>query len=286
MTPYGLGRIPSPRDERDHTLAAHAPAAAAATPPAAYAPHFLWTVLDQGQTPRCVGYSGALGRQIETMLEEREPLVFDADDLYARCKAIDGSPNSDGTYIRVACQVLRKQGGLVKQVLPGLTPEQARALARKQSESKLRPIGALGLDATLSLIDWMEIARNRGRTPAPAPNAPAAPARPGDRLEIAAYARLRTLAEIKQTIAAYGDAWIGSPWANSWFVPAVDGTLPPPDAPAGGHAYKFVGYDDGRGAFLIQNSWGSSWGLLGHAWMPYQYVTLGDAMEWESWQTF
>jgi hypothetical protein len=103
---------------------------ASAAPPPSYAPAHLWTVFDQGLTPRCVGNSGALGRQIESMLEAHEALLFDADDLYAQCKKLDGSPNADGTFIRVACKVLRSQGGLVKQVLPGLTPEQARARAR------------------------------------------------------------------------------------------------------------------------------------------------------------
>jgi len=36
------------------------------------------------------------------MLEANEALLFDADDLYASCKKADGSPNSDGTFIRVA----------------------------------------------------------------------------------------------------------------------------------------------------------------------------------------
>jgi hypothetical protein len=285
MTPYGMGRIQSPDDPRDYTLAAISRAVAAAAPPASYAPHYLWTVLDQGQTPRCVGYSGALGRQIESMLEAMEALVFDADDLYARCKQLDGSPNSDGTFIRVACKVLLAQGGLVKEVLPGLTPEQARRLARAQSKSRQLTAAAPALTSIMSFIDWMEEARRPRSAPGPAPSGPAPAVEPGDRLKISAYARLRTLIEVKQAVAAYGDAWIGSPWANSWFTPGPDGTLPPADQPAGGHAYKFVGYDDRRGAFLLQNSWGSGWGLLGHAWMPYAYVTLGDSLQWESWRT-
>lgn len=283
MAPYGLGRVQSPSDVRDHSLAAHAPAVSAAAPPPSYAPHYLWTVLDQGQTPRCVGYSGALGRQIESMLEANEALLFDADDLYAACKKLDGSPNSDGTFIRVACNVLLSQGGLIKQVLPGLTPEQARVLAQTQAKAIELPSPALALDAVLSFIDWVERTHRHNPTPSPAPSGPV---RTGDRVKIAGYARLRTPTEVKQTIAAYGDAWIGSPWANSWFTPEPDGTLPPADQEAGGHAYKLVGFDDSRAGFLMQNSWGSGWGLLGHAWMPYSYVTLGESLQWEAWQTF
>lgn len=41
----------------------------------------------------------------------------------------------------------------------------------------------------------------------------------------------------------------------------------------GGHAVTCVGYDDEKQAFLIRNSWGKDWGLDGHCWMPYSYVT-------------
>jgi hypothetical protein len=275
--PYGLGRVPSPVDERDHSLALHAPGVAAAAPLPSYAPRFLWIVLNQDGLPACVGYSGALGRQVETMLEESEALNFDPDDLYRLCKRQDGSPNTDGTFIRVACQVLKSRGGLVKAVLSGLTPEQARVVARAQALERqpasgrhglnLIPSGDEVLDAILSLVDWIEGPYQRPRSSNPP--APTAPVHVGDRNKIASYARLRTPTEIKQTIAAYGDAWIGSPWSKAWFTPGPDGVLPPPDPTAGGHAYKFVGYDDSKGAFLMQNSWGSSWGLLGHAWMPY-----------------
>ncbi len=298
--PYGLGRVPSPVDARDHSLALHAPAVAAAAPLSSYAPRFLWTVLDQDGLPACVGYSGALGRQIETMLEASEALNFDPDDLYKLCKQQDGSPNTDGTFIRVACKVLKSQGGLIKAVLPGLTPEQARAVARAQAPAPQPAAGQQGstgpasgvpasgvpssekADAIMALIAWIE----GWRRPQAGPSAPPAPVHVGERIKIAAYARLRTLTEVKQTIAAYGDAWIGSPWSKAWFTPGPDGVLPAPDQSAGGHAYKFVGYDDSKSAFLMQNSWGSSWGLLGHAWMPYQYVLLGDTIEWEAWQTF
>lgn len=48
----------------------------------------------------------------------------------------------------------------------------------------------------------------------------------------------------------------------------------------GGHAVALVGYDDNKvmpdgstGAFLVRNSWGTSWGLSGYFWMAYNYVS-------------
>ncbi|MGZ3763863.1 MAG: C1 family peptidase [Mucilaginibacter sp.] len=37
----------------------------------------------------------------------------------------------------------------------------------------------------------------------------------------------------------------------------------------GGHATPIVGYDDTKQAFLVQNSWGTSWGLNGFYYIPY-----------------
>ena len=45
----------------------------------------------------------------------------------------------------------------------------------------------------------------------------------------------------------------------------------------GGHAVPIVGYDDtllgGAGAFLVQNSWGTAWGLNGFFYLPYSVYT-------------
>lgn len=55
----------------------------------------------------------------------------------------------------------------------------------------------------------------------------------------------------------------------------------PTGAMVGGHAVWIVGYDNDhgkRGAFLIQNSWGTDWGTTGpssergYFWMPYDYI--------------
>ncbi|MBE2315934.1 cysteine protease [Solirubrobacter sp. CPCC 204708] len=60
----------------------------------------------------------------------------------------------------------------------------------------------------------------------------------------------------------------------------------------GGHAVMAVGYDDEKrvkrrgsaketkGAFLIRNSWGTSWGEKGYGWLPYAYVREHLADDW------
>ena len=41
----------------------------------------------------------------------------------------------------------------------------------------------------------------------------------------------------------------------------------------GGHAVVVCGYCDATGRFLVQNSWGTAWGLKGYFWLDYKYLT-------------
>lgn len=67
------------------------------------------------------------------------------------------------------------------------------------------------------------------------------------------------------------------------------------DRSMGGHAVLAVGYDNNmeikhkragspttKGAILIQNSWGTSWGDNGFGWLPYEFLNRGLAVDWWS----
>lgn len=74
----------------------------------------------------------------------------------------------------------------------------------------------------------------------------------------------------------------GFPSAFGFWVPNNMGvvTADTPTMPAldtvshfdGGHAVLAVGYDDKNRAIKFRNSWGSSWGEKGYAWIPYEYL--------------
>ena len=58
--------------------------------------------------------------------------------------------------------------------------------------------------------------------------------------------------------------------------------LKQPGQPHGRHAMVIVGYDDGRGAFLVQNSWGTRWNNAGYCWVKYElFDTIRPAKDEE-----
>jgi C1A family cysteine protease len=54
----------------------------------------------------------------------------------------------------------------------------------------------------------------------------------------------------------------------------------PTDYVVGGHALNIVGYNLEQQQFLIENSFGSDWGIGGYCWMPFSYA---DQNLLESW---
>ena len=69
------------------------------------------------------------------------------------------------------------------------------------------------------------------------------------------------------------------------------GNIPFPgqgDSLVGGHAVLAVGFDDQKkigkekGALLIRNSWGTTWGDGGYGWLPYKYVLDRIALDFWS----
>ena len=125
----------------------------------------------------------------------------------------------------------------------------------------------------------------------------------GDNFEALTYYRLdpagtsadQVLAQIKAHLAAGQPAMFGFTVYASIQRPDKPGEIPfpsPRENVLGGHAIVAAGYDDARtiknpvngatttGAFLIRNSWGTSWGEGGYGWLPYEYALQGLAEDW------
>ena len=110
---YGLGRKPSPFDERDYNLESYIPKEALKKrlmPEVLYKKwDFPTESLDQGSTPHCVGYSMAsfgINSPVNTMYTNE-----DGHRFYYLCKEKDGEPGEEnGSYIRSAAKVLKDEG--------------------------------------------------------------------------------------------------------------------------------------------------------------------------------
>lgn len=72
---------------------------------------------------------------------------------------------------------------------------------------------------------------------------------------------------------------IGVTWWNSFFTPDRTGTLVLDQGQGigGGHQIAITANDVGGKRVRLRQSWGLSWGLLGHAWIPYS--VLSDLMD-------
>ncbi len=118
------------------------------------------------------------------------------------------------------------------------------------------------------------------------------------RLDPPATPKEDLLTRIKTNLNACLPSVFGFSVFNSITQAAKTGKIPFPvknEKIMGGHAIMAVGYDDTVeikntnagatltiGALLIRNSWGTDWGMEGYAWLPYDYVLKGLAVDWWS----
>jgi len=106
------------------------------------------------------------------------------------------------------------------------------------------------------------------------------------------------LNRIKNHLAGNLPVMFGFSVFSSIWDAGREGEIPFPkpfEKQEGGHAVVAVGYDDKvqienkglisnktNGAFLIRNSWGTSWGDRGYGWLPYDFVLQNLAVDWWS----
>lgn len=237
MTIGKFGRIRDTNDHRDLIL--DLPLfLTSALPPSAevFTPGISLPVYDQGDEGSCTANAGILFRR---WLAQRYP-KFSAPDqdlsrqaFYQEELILEGTPGQDnGAQIRDIFVCLTATGAPLESAWPYSTP--------------------------LSSIPG------------------AAVLAAGASYKIGAYHRIVDLPTAK-SVLALGDGYpfvIGFTVYDSFQSIGADGVMPMPspgEQILGGHAVLCHGYDDSKGALLIQNSWGPDWGAKGQFWMPYSF---------------
>jgi C1A family cysteine protease len=94
---------------------------------------------------------------------------------------------------------------------------------------------------------------------------------------ISDYVSLDTNMDIKQCLNSGYPVVFGMTVYESFEDPTVaqTGMVPMPgndEQVLGGHCMVIVGYDDEKQCFIVRNSWGISWGLVGYCYIPYAYI--------------
>jgi C1A family cysteine protease len=77
--------------------------------------------------------------------------------------------------------------------------------------------------------------------------------------------------KVKEQIARGVPVIFGMRWTAKMSNLRGDAVLEEDDTPGEGHAMIAVGYDDSKKAFLIQNSFGRTWGAHGYGWFGYEF---------------
>jgi len=107
--PSKYGYFRDPHDPRDF-LVDGIPYGAAELPPRVSRSASTGPVFDQGDSSECVAYSVAGLKRYQAWSKDKQWPSLDVDGFYQACKAVDGSPDTQGTFPRAAMQVLQQTG--------------------------------------------------------------------------------------------------------------------------------------------------------------------------------
>ena len=191
-------------------------------------------VRNQGNEGTCVAFASVVGvKEYEDTKEFRKRIQLSPRYVYCLCKQLDGIPEEEGTYPRVAMKVLLKKGVCPESFWP-YRPFQADK-PRHGADTKAKVY------------------------------------------RIKAYARLKSVTEMKRSLAINGPFLAGVEVFKGWLNRTANktGKIPLPgkgEKSIGGHAICITGYDDAQKAFLFKNSWGTGWGNRGYGYLAYEYM--------------
>ncbi|USL45884.1 C1 family peptidase [Priestia megaterium] len=237
----GLGFIPSPEDKRDLLMSTFLPTFS--VPSKLDYTDKMTPVRDQVDEGTCVGFSSAVGmKEYQERKERGQEVYLSPRFLYQECKKRDGIPDEEGTFIRVALDVLKEVG-------------------------------------VCEEIYWPYIAHNPGSPkPGAEQNASHYKIKAYARLDSleAMKKSLMVNGPCVAGVLVYKN-WQTQEVASTGKIP-----MPGNSVLKGGHAICIVGYDDNTELFKFKNSWDESWGDNGYGYLPYAYMELSESEAWSA----
>jgi hypothetical protein len=258
-----FGALPSPWDPRDYRYQRLVATAVELPAEWSFRPN-LSPPWNQGMLGTCVAAATCWGCQAYDEINQGD---FPAQGLsvaflYTECKRRDGYPGA-GTYPRVAMQVLQQVGVCPEQDMPYSVLTRDTMPLPLPSQTAYQNAQRYRIQTYAALCTFDDASRDAGAL----------------------------LAAIKTAIIREGPVLGAVVVHRSFLYPkAPDYLLPVPndDAPLGGHAVCLTGWSDAKQAFEMRNSWGTSWGDGGYAWLPYVWLTATRNYGWcfmEAWTT-
>lgn len=191
----------------------------------------LGAARDQGPRGTCLAFAASAVHEQARLRRRGEPRPELGEELlYWRCKQLDGN-REDGTSVDSAHGALKQPGQSAAELWPYDGNRDSRASVYAPPEAALDT--SVLRRATLSEITASaENIRSQLQGGRP------------------------VLLAIRLWHQFFGDH------RGVLNAPSPQQLIP------GGHAVVAVGFDEDAGWFLIRNSWGNSWGLVGHAQLP------------------
>ena len=95
--------------------------------------------------------------------------------------------------------------------------------------------------------------------------------------------KIASVAKIKEAICTYGSVSVclmATPLFQNYADGVFDETPSNYSNPDINHAVVLVGWDDNKGAWLLRNSWNTSWGMGGYCWIKYNTNNVGFGAIW------
>ncbi|MFP7378155.1 C1 family peptidase [Bacillus paralicheniformis] len=246
----GLGFVPSPDDKRDLLMTAFLPMVPIPSK-FTYEERDLTPVRDQGAEGTCVGFATAVGvKEFQEKKEHGKEVYLSPRFIYQKCKERDGIPDQEGTYIRIALEVVKEFGVCEEVYWPYEAHRTGSPKPNAEENAKNHKIKAYA--RLFSQNDPLDT----------------------------------RLDAIKRSIIVNGPLVAGVPVYRNWMTQEVytTGKVPNIDNSSlvGGHAICIVGYDDETELFKFKNSWNTGWGDNGYGYLPYEYMSHSYTEAWSS----